>query len=479
MTRKVLLAAATLSVLTIGAVLMLAIGVVTLFRARRLYEIVATELSRVILRIWRVRLDVHGAEPFRETQAVYVSNHSSTLDMFVLVALGLPNARFVGAQDLDGFLRWMAPLGVFTVMLGTLWAPPPSRPITRAAWFRRTERLLRRTGGSIYLSPEGERVTTGRLGPFNADNFRLAMNLGAPIVPIYIHIPRAIDPGKGFDARPGTVRVHVLPTISTGGWTAGNLDANTRTIRDVFVALHEVAHASEDTVMTNDPDIERATVMTFLSSSWYAEDEASAVVAKLLRHPSSPEERAALVAYARQEDEHAALIDDLFRRRGWTRGQPFWIQRIFRLARARATLLLQFYNVELLAGVFYGAMAARTRDSEAKALIKRLLRDEAWHIRLHRELLARELARLSAPGRLAMRFLALLFRVGMRATAHVQARQLAPVLGDAGKALPAKIAAHLRADVPRLFRHSLVPAPVYSLPRASQVSRPATSPAST
>ena len=242
--RKVLLAAGTLSLLTIAAVIMLAIAVVTLFRAGRLYaEVMAKWLSRAILGMWGVRLEVHQDEPFPETQTIYVSNHSSTLDMFVMVALGLPNARFVGAQDVGGFLRWMAPIGVISHVMETLWAPPPSKPADRARWFQRTERLLRRTGNSVYLSPEGERVTTGRLGRFNEDTFRLAMNLGAPIVPFYIDIPREIDPGKGFDALPGTVHVHVQPAISTRGWTLENLESNTEMVRDIFVKIQKQLRA--------------------------------------------------------------------------------------------------------------------------------------------------------------------------------------------------------------------------------------------
>src|SRR5262249_27295646 len=159
--RKVLLAAATLALLTTAALIMLAIAVVTFFRARRLYsEVVPKRLSRAILTLWGVRVETHQTEPFPQTQTVYMSNHSSTLDMFVLVGAGLPNTRFVGAQDVDGFLRWMAPLGVMSWVMGTLWAPPPSKPAERARWFQRTERLLQRSGDSVYLSPEGERVTT-------------------------------------------------------------------------------------------------------------------------------------------------------------------------------------------------------------------------------------------------------------------------------------------------------------------------------
>jgi 1-acyl-sn-glycerol-3-phosphate acyltransferase len=86
-------------------------------------------------------------------------------------------------------------------------------------------------------------VTTGQIARFNQDNFQLAANLGVPIVPLYIEIPREIDPGKGFDARPGTVRVHVQPTISTEGWAAEGLASSTATIRDAFVRIHRERHA--------------------------------------------------------------------------------------------------------------------------------------------------------------------------------------------------------------------------------------------
>ena len=203
--------------------------------------------------------------------------------------------------------------------------------------------------------------------------------------------------------------------------------------------------------MNDQANREQAIVAAFLSSSWYAEEEASSVVAKLLRHPCSAEERDLLVAYAKEEDLHADLIEAHFRERALTKGPPFWMQPLFHLATSRAALLLQFYHLELMAGIFYGAMASKTRDLGAKALIRRLLLDEAWHIRLHRGLLARELARLSPRERLRVRALALLFRLAMGVMARFQVHQLAPVLGPDGRALPRKVSAHLRADLPKLF----------------------------
>jgi rubrerythrin len=199
----------------------------------------------------------------------------------------------------------------------------------------------------------------------------------------------------------------------------------------------------------------------FLASSFFAEDEATPVVEKLLRHPADEEERALLLSYAREEDGHARVLDAELARRGLPKGQPFWIQRAFRRMTARTTLLVQFYHVEILAGCFYGAVAARVHDGAARELLRRLLRDEARHIRLHRELLARHLARIGTLGRLKAGVLAFLFRWSFFVTAWYQARQLAPILGDAGPPLRRKILHKLRADLPFLFaRRGRAPVPL-------------------
>jgi hypothetical protein len=96
-------------------------------------------------------------------------------------------------------------------------------------------------------------------------------------------------------------------------------------------------------------------------------------------------------------------------------------------------------------------VAARVDDAAARDLLRRLLRDEARHIRLHRELLAREIARLGTRGRLKARALCFLFRWAFFVTAWYQTRQLAPIVGDAGPALRRKILNKLRADLPFLF----------------------------
>lgn len=225
-------AAATLLLMTACALLMLAVACLSAFRLRRVYSKgIATPMGRLALRIWGIHIRMHQQEPFPTAQTVYISNHTSTLDVFVLIALGLPNARFF----LSGFLRKLVPLGIIGWLIGIFWTEPQEYPERRRALFARAAETLLRTGESVYLSPEGERVTTGDIGPFNKGAFHLATYLQVPIVPLFIAIPRAMDPGCGLHARPGIIDVHVGDTISTTNWRVEDLLANTARVRAMFV----------------------------------------------------------------------------------------------------------------------------------------------------------------------------------------------------------------------------------------------------
>jgi 1-acyl-sn-glycerol-3-phosphate acyltransferase len=227
--------------LTVGALVMLIAAVLTLFQARRFYsELIATPMGKAMLAIFGVRYVVHDRARVPAGQVVYVSNHTSTIDMFVLVALGLPNTRFF----LSGFLRKLVPLGMIGYLIGIFWTVDQVYTERRKRIFERAARILKRTRESVYLSPEGERVTSGKMGSFNKGAFHLATDLRAPIVPLFISIPRAIDPGTGLGARPGVVHVHFLPAIDTSAWRVDQVPVNRDRVHAMFSAWHAELHAA-------------------------------------------------------------------------------------------------------------------------------------------------------------------------------------------------------------------------------------------
>jgi 1-acyl-sn-glycerol-3-phosphate acyltransferase len=218
-------------VMGVGSLVLLLVGIVTLFQARRLYaEVIVRGMSRIALWLFGVKLVVHRDADLPTVQTVFISNHTSTLDMFVIIALGLPNSRYF----LSGFLRKILPLWFIGWMIGVFWTALQKFPERRTQIFQNAEQLLRGTGESVFLTPEGQ-VT----GVFNKGAFHLATNLRAPIVPIYIHIANEVDPGPWFGGdglaiRSGAVHVYFGPPIETTQWQLVDLDANRNRIRDMY-----------------------------------------------------------------------------------------------------------------------------------------------------------------------------------------------------------------------------------------------------
>jgi len=100
---------------------------------------------------------------------------------------------------LGQFARWAGYLSVK--------AMPPGETLARSA------KLLEQ-GVSIAAFPEGTRSASRTMGPFHGLVFRLALQTGAPIVPVCIsgneHIPH-----KGSLAlNPGTIRIKALPALT-------------------------------------------------------------------------------------------------------------------------------------------------------------------------------------------------------------------------------------------------------------------------
>lgn len=62
-------------------------------------------------------------------------------------------------------------------------------------------------------------------------------------MPLFIFIPRAIDPGKGLHARPGTVPVYIRPAIETADWRLEDLVAHKDDLRDLYVDWQRSLHA--------------------------------------------------------------------------------------------------------------------------------------------------------------------------------------------------------------------------------------------
>ena len=235
--RSGLIFAGTMAILAAAAVAMIVVRVLRPGKGRRIcQEVVGGWAGETILKLVGVELVVHREEPWPAPPCFYMSNHSSSLDLPILMALRLPDTRsFIKER-----FRWFGPLGLVTMLTGTFFTAPHEDHERRVALFKKAEEVLRRSGGSVFGSPEGTRVPAREIGPFNRGVFHIVTNLGIPIVPMLILIPAQSDPGRGYAVnRGGVVHVHVGDPISTVDWTFEGIEENKENVRDRFVAWNQ------------------------------------------------------------------------------------------------------------------------------------------------------------------------------------------------------------------------------------------------
>jgi acyl carrier protein len=173
----------------------------------------------VLVRLWAtlagIRLDVRGHDGVKCGPAVFVANHASYIDVFLLLAV-LPNSvRFVAKQELSTkrLLAWL--LG----RLGTLFVERFDA--------RQGVADLQRLGQASMAAPllffaEGTFTPREGLRPFRLGAFQLAVENGLPVIPVALSGTRQVLRDQTWLPRRGRVRIVVgEPIVAEGtGWSA-------------------------------------------------------------------------------------------------------------------------------------------------------------------------------------------------------------------------------------------------------------------
>ncbi len=148
--------------------------------------------------------DLDLARPY-----VFMANHLSMVDIWVLLfALPVP-VRMITKRQLGSipFLGW-ALRSVRFIFIDR------QNPLAARRSIKEAVRRIK-TGESVLLFPEGTRSRDGVLGPFKKGGFHLAIEAGAPVVPIAMLGPREAMPRGSALLRTGTVRVKIGRPIPT------------------------------------------------------------------------------------------------------------------------------------------------------------------------------------------------------------------------------------------------------------------------
>ena len=194
--------------------------------------------SRMILALIGVRLVLPQRSQLQHEHVMYTFNHNSFLDVLIVTALALPNTRpFLSERTLK-----FVPVTISAIAIGTWYIPTFKHATRRAAFFERVTSRLRTERTSVIVSSEGVHEFVHGIAPFNDGVYRIAIEAGMPIVPLYFHIPRNVNSLEGYRYESGSVRVEVLPEIDTRSWRIQSLDEHVASTRAIFVRRFNEAH---------------------------------------------------------------------------------------------------------------------------------------------------------------------------------------------------------------------------------------------
>lgn len=158
---------------------------------------------------------VNREHALAQPTALFVANHASNLDPPALFAV-LPRIAVILKKELGQLpvLGYVMKLGEF------VYVDRKDRESRHKALQAGIETLKR--GISLLVFPEGTRSRDGKLLPFRPGPFTMAIEAGAPVVPITVIGARELMPRGTMNITPGTVTLVFHPAIATAELTSAD-----------------------------------------------------------------------------------------------------------------------------------------------------------------------------------------------------------------------------------------------------------------
>jgi 1-acyl-sn-glycerol-3-phosphate acyltransferase len=189
--------------------------------------------------IWQLRVNGRSRLPWRGP-AVIVANHASLIDILVLFALYRPFKWVSKAANFRlPFIGWNMTLNDYVPLVR-------GNRESIARMMVECKRHLA-AGSPVLIFPEGTRTRDGQLQAFKDGAFRLAAEVGCPLVPVAVHATGECLPKHGYVLRQRMrAVVEVLEPIAPAG----------RSVDELRDAARAAIAASLDSQRGHAPEIE-------------------------------------------------------------------------------------------------------------------------------------------------------------------------------------------------------------------------------
>jgi len=181
------------------------------FSAHTRYRII-TVYNRAVIAVAQavlgIRYVVIGRENLPAGPAVILAKHQSAWETVAFLMLFPPVSPVIKQELLKiPFFGW-----AFRMLSPIAIDRDAGREALRQIVVQGAEKLEQ--GFWVLVFPEGTRVSPGEKGRYGAGGARLAVEVGAPVVPV-AHNAGEVWPKNAFVKRPGTVTVSIGPVIDS------------------------------------------------------------------------------------------------------------------------------------------------------------------------------------------------------------------------------------------------------------------------
>ncbi|KAL2872622.1 1-acylglycerol-3-phosphate O-acyltransferase SLC1 [Aspergillus lucknowensis] len=186
---------------------------------------------------------VEGQEHLSTRPAVFIGNHQSELDVLMLGAIFPPYCSVTAKKS----LRHVPFLGWFMSLSRTVFIDRANRETAVKAFDSAAEEM-RVHRQSVFIFPEGTRSYSDKpeLLSFKKGAFHLAVKAGVPVVPVVVENYSHILSPKNYRFDAGSIKIRVLPPISTEGLTPADVDKLTASTRESMLKnLLEISNAEQ------------------------------------------------------------------------------------------------------------------------------------------------------------------------------------------------------------------------------------------
>jgi 1-acyl-sn-glycerol-3-phosphate acyltransferase len=166
----------------------------------------------------------------RNKSYVIVSNHQSQYDILMIYGWFGMDFKWVMKQE----LRKIPALGIACERLGHIFIDRTNRMSALESLKSAKGKIV--NGTSVMFFPEGTRSKDGKVGVFKKGAFKMAVDLGLPLLPVTIKGTRDILPAGTLDIFPGKAKMIIHKPIEISGYREDNLADLMEKAREIIVS---------------------------------------------------------------------------------------------------------------------------------------------------------------------------------------------------------------------------------------------------